>query len=622
MVSPTSKPTSFLFLISMNSTMIHEVNSSPSTVIVLECSTSSKGHHLPMNEPLKNNTDSPVDEKNPVTYAINGLADKYEGVAGIIHHRDTPPTFVQAQSMLLMEESSLNHTGVLGPAPGQAYVVQPTAIGSSGPSSYTTGPPPGTWGPQVVYGPYVDQATTLPLAFNAMMVQDYGDSGWYMDTGATTHLASDTGPIDSPPAHPITVVFDAFISQTTKLSYQDTSLSMIMFFPYGTINLPQPNTYQFLDTTYEPSPMSLKLLTTPNNTPEPVNPPNLSPIPALNTLEHNTQTQVTINSQEVQPNQQPTSAQLPSESTTTTPSSAQTQQSTQQHIMAQHINIEIQPTQTYPMVTRSKVGIVKSNLKFSFHVSMPSPIPRLHTYALRETNWQHALLYEYNALISNGTWVLVPRSQNVNVVHSMWLFKHKFHADGSLSRYKARLFSNGRSQQQGIDYDETFSPVVKPATICIVLNLSISRHWPIHQLDVKNAFLYGHLTETVYMHNHQGLLIQHTPTMSASCRNPYMALNRPHITYALEVLEWAGMLNCNASNTLVATESKLDPDGDPVCLFMHDPREPYFFVLKRILRYVRGPVAPPLGALPRVTMFSLATTLFHGPLNANTLSLA
>ncbi|GKF00774.1 ribonuclease H-like domain-containing protein [Tanacetum coccineum] len=86
----------------------------------------------------------------------------------------------------------------------------------------------------------------------------------------------------------------------------------------------------------------------------------------------------------------------------------------------------------------------------------------------------------------------------------MWLYKYKYNADESLSRYKARLVANGHSQQQGIDCDETFSPVVKPATIRTVLSLAVSRQWPIHQLDVKNEFLHGHLTETVYMHQPLG----------------------------------------------------------------------------------------------------------------------
>ncbi|XP_071686274.1 uncharacterized mitochondrial protein AtMg00810-like [Rutidosis leptorrhynchoides] len=86
----------------------------------------------------------------------------------------------------------------------------------------------------------------------------------------------------------------------------------------------------------------------------------------------------------------------------------------------------------------------------------------------------------------------------------MWLFKHKYDAEGNLRRYKARLVANGRSQQVGIDCDETFSPVVKPALIRTVLSLAVSRHWHIHQLDVKNAFLHGQLSETVYMHQPPG----------------------------------------------------------------------------------------------------------------------
>ena len=86
----------------------------------------------------------------------------------------------------------------------------------------------------------------------------------------------------------------------------------------------------------------------------------------------------------------------------------------------------------------------------------------------------------------------------------MWIFKHKEKSDGSFERHKARLVGNGAGQQVGIDYGETFSPVVKPATIRIVLSLSLSKAWKIHQLDVKNAFLHGELKETVYMHQPLG----------------------------------------------------------------------------------------------------------------------
>nr|GFA01437.1 hypothetical protein [Tanacetum cinerariifolium] len=104
-----------------------------------------------------------------------------------------------------------------------------------------------------------------------------------------------------------------------------------------------------------------------------------------------------------------------------------------------------------------------------------------------------ALFEDFRSRLS----ILVPKPAGVNMVHSMWLFKHKFHANGTLSRYKDRLVANGSSQQQGIDVDETFSPVVKPATIRTVLSLAVSRKWPIYQLDVKNAFLNALLQQII-----------------------------------------------------------------------------------------------------------------------------
>jgi hypothetical protein len=85
-----------------------------------------------------------------------------------------------------------------------------------------------------------------------------------------------------------------------------------------------------------------------------------------------------------------------------------------------------------------------------------------------------------------------------NVVAGKWIFKHKLKADGSLYRYKARWVLWWFTQCLGVDYDETFSPVIKPATVRTVLTLDTSRGWPMHQLDVKNSFLHGTLSETVY----------------------------------------------------------------------------------------------------------------------------
>ncbi|KAL4588677.1 hypothetical protein LXL04_001570 [Taraxacum kok-saghyz] len=161
------------------------------------------------------------------------------------------------------------------------------------------------------------------------------------------------------------------------------------------------------------------------------------------------------------------------------------------------------PTQ-HPMVTRAKLGITKPIRKLNLHVDSSSPVPKTYLQAFKDPNWLNAMTDEFTALISNKTWVLVPRPPAANIINCIWLFKKKLHADGSLARYKARLVANGRSQRPGIDCDETFSPVVKPATIRTVLCLAVTHQWPIRQLDVKNAFLHGHLQETVYMHQPPG----------------------------------------------------------------------------------------------------------------------
>jgi hypothetical protein len=92
----------------------------------------------------------------------------------------------------------------------------------------------------------------------------------------------------------------------------------------------------------------------------------------------------------------------------------------------------------------------------------------------------------------------VPRPPRANVVTGKWIFKHKLQSDGSLELYKTRWVLRGFTQRPGVDFDETFIPVVKPATVHMVLSLALTRHWPIHQLDVKNTFLHGNLTETMY----------------------------------------------------------------------------------------------------------------------------
>ncbi|GJV14785.1 ribonuclease H-like domain-containing protein [Tanacetum coccineum] len=174
-----------------------------------------------------------------------------------------------------------------------------------------------------------------------------------------------------------------------------------------------------------------------------------------------------------------------------------------------------------------------------------------------------------------------------DIIHyDLWTSSiHKFHADRTLSRYKACLVANDSSQQLGVDFDETFSPVVKPATIHMVLSLALSRKWPIHKLDVKNAFLkrslyvlkqaprawfqrFAELLQHIIhsLHNEFDMtdLGALNYFLGISTDRNSIGLFLSQKKYALQLLERAHMVYCIPSRTPVDTESKLGSEGIPV----------------------------------------------------------
>jgi hypothetical protein len=119
--------------------------------------------------------------------------------------------------------------------------------------------------------------------------------------------------------------------------------------------------------------------------------------------------------------------------------------------------------------------------------------------ALEHPQWKAAMEAEFSALQRNDTWRLIPAPRGVNLIDSRWVFKVKHKADGSVERFKARLVAKGFKQRHSIDYDDTFSPVVKPTTIRVILSLAVMQGWHMRQLNIDNAFLHGYLEEEVYM---------------------------------------------------------------------------------------------------------------------------
>lgn len=113
--------------------------------------------------------------------------------------------------------------------------------------------------------------------------------------------------------------------------------------------------------------------------------------------------------------------------------------------------------------------------------------------------WKCAMDEEYSSLIQHRTWNLVEPPRNQKVIDNRWVFKVKQNTDGSVDRYKARLVVRGFTQQYGVDYEETFSPVVKFTSIRTILALAAVNKMQLKQFDIKTAFLCGDLSENVYM---------------------------------------------------------------------------------------------------------------------------
>ncbi|UYV62601.1 hypothetical protein LAZ67_2001282 [Cordylochernes scorpioides] len=113
--------------------------------------------------------------------------------------------------------------------------------------------------------------------------------------------------------------------------------------------------------------------------------------------------------------------------------------------------------------------------------------------------WRKAMREEFDSLIENKTWELVDPPKGQNVIGSKWVFKRKYSSDGSLERHKARLVAKGFSQQYGIDYEETFAPVVRQSTIRVFFALAVEYNLIVHQMDVQSAYLNGEIKEEVYM---------------------------------------------------------------------------------------------------------------------------
>nr|GEY66081.1 retrovirus-related Pol polyprotein from transposon TNT 1-94 [Tanacetum cinerariifolium] len=131
--------------------------------------------------------------------------------------------------------------------------------------------------------------------------------------------------------------------------------------------------------------------------------------------------------------------------------------------------------------------------------------------ALRDADWVSAMQEELDQFARLKVWRLIPRPEGKSVIKTKWIFKNRKDESSLVIQNKARLVAVGYSQQEGIDYDETFAPVARIEAICLFLAYAAHKDFTVFQMDVKTAFLNGILKEEVYVGQPPGFVSKQYP---------------------------------------------------------------------------------------------------------------
>jgi hypothetical protein len=126
----------------------------------------------------------------------------------------------------------------------------------------------------------------------------------------------------------------------------------------------------------------------------------------------------------------------------------------------------------------------------------------------QKKEWMDSMTEEYQSIIKNDVWEVVPRPKNKDLVSSKWIYKIKHATDGSIEKHKARFVACGFSQKEGIDYEETFAPVAKYTSIRTIIAHAAKTKWKLHKMDVKTTFLNGVIEEEVYIEQPRGFEVE------------------------------------------------------------------------------------------------------------------
>ena len=147
----------------------------------------------------------------------------------------------------------------------------------------------------------------------------------------------------------------------------------------------------------------------------------------------------------------------------------------------------------------------------TYHCYLAQFEPKRVEEALQDENWVESMHEELNQFVRNGVWELAPRLENVHVIGTKWIFKNKTNEDGEIIWNKSRLVTQGYTQVEGVDFDESFAPVARLESIRILMSIACTVNFKLYQMDVKCAFLNGYLNEEVFFEQPKGFEDPHCP---------------------------------------------------------------------------------------------------------------
>ncbi|GKB05825.1 retrovirus-related pol polyprotein from transposon TNT 1-94 [Tanacetum coccineum] len=233
------------------------------------------------------------------------------------------------------------------------------------------------------------------------------------------------------------------------------------------------------------------------------------------------------------------------------------------------------------------------------------PLEQVRRYkqAVQYTGWRQTMDKELVALEKNNTWTLTVLPPGHKPISSKWVYKTKYNPDGIVERLKARLVVRGFNQQEGLDYKHTFSPVAKLATVRVPIAIATAKQWPLHQLNINNAFLHVYIDEEIYMTPPEGYT-KAAPGQFLGIEICNTA-NGTHLNqrkYILDLLTDAGLTSAKPNLSPLPTNLKLSLDmGSPLpdlatyrrlvgrLLYLTMTRPDISYVVQHLSQFVSSP---------------------------------